>query len=170
MNDATRSVEESPWGTVDRPPRCGFWTAVRERSRAAIVALMALTSSAVEATGALGHNGSVQTPSIFAPVSTPAFAIRDLSYFVLGICAVIFIVVAGLLAYSLIRFRRRPVDADREPPQVYGSNQIELAWTVVPVLIVVVLFLATARYIFGIEGLQATPRAFNVTAVGHQWW
>jgi hypothetical protein len=170
VRNATRSVEEASWRTVDSPPRCGFGAAVRVLSGAAIVGLMALASSAVGATEPLGNPTAVSTPSIFAPVSTPAFAIRDLSYFVLGICAVIFIVVAGLLAYSLIRFRRRPADADREPPQVYGSNQIELAWTVVPVLIVVILFLATARYIFGIEGLQATPNALQITVVGHQWW
>ena len=74
-----------------------------------------------------------------------------------------------MLAYSLIRFRRRPAEEDREPPQVYGSNQIELAWTVVPVLIVFVLFLATARYIFGIEGHEpphdiAEPGAKDVLA------
>ena len=63
-----------------------------------------------------------------------------------------------MLTYSVIRFRRRPGDEGREPPQVYGSNQIELAWTVVPVLIVVILFLATARYIFGIERLQPPQR------------
>jgi heme/copper-type cytochrome/quinol oxidase subunit 2 len=107
---------------------------------------------AVATAFALGDGASVQTPSIFAPTSTPAFAIRELSWFVLGICAVICAVVAGLLTYSVIRFRRRPGEESREPPQVYGSNQIELAWTVVPVLIVVVLFLATARYIFGLEG------------------
>jgi len=112
----------------------------------------------------------VQTPNIFAPTSTPAFAIRDLSWFVLSICAGIFAVVAGLLAYSVVRFRHRPGEDNREPPQVYGSNQIELAWTVVPVLIVVILFLATARYIFGIEGLQPTPNALQITIVGHQWW
>jgi cytochrome c oxidase subunit 2 len=112
----------------------------------------------------------VQTPNIFAPTSTPAFAIRDLSWFVLSICAVIFAVVAGLLAYSVVRFRHRPGEDNREPPQVYGSNQIELAWTVVPVLIVVILFLATVRYIFGIEGLQPTPNALQITIVGHQWW
>ena len=112
----------------------------------------------------------VQTPSIFAPVSTPAAAIRDLSWLVLGLCAAIFIVVAGFLAYSLVRFRRRPGDDGREPPQVYGSQQIELAWTVVPLLIVVVLFLATARYIFGLEGVQSRPGALQVTVVGNQWW
>ena len=79
-------------------------------SVAALISLLALVSSAVGATGSVSHDGSVSTPSIFAPVSTPAFAIRDLSYFVLGICAVIFVVVGGLLAYSLVRFRRRRGD------------------------------------------------------------
>src|SRR5205823_8001410 len=71
------------------------------------------------------------TPSIFAPVSTPAFAIRELSFLVLAIVTFIFIVVAGLTVYAIIRYRRRPGDDGREPPQVYGSTQIELAWTVV---------------------------------------
>ena len=46
-------------------------------------------------------------------------------------------------------------DAHQEPPQIYGSNQIELSWTVIPVLIVVMLFLATARVILG---TQAMPK------------
>jgi cytochrome c oxidase subunit II len=170
VGHATRSVEEAPCGGANRPQRMRFWAVVCAVSVAAIVGLMTLAASAGGATGSLGNDRLVSTPSIFAPVSTPALAIRDLSYFVLGICAVIFFVVGGLLTYCVIRFRRRLGDESREPPQVYGSNQIELAWTVVPILIVVILFLATARYIFGIEGLQATPTALNVTVVGHQWW
>jgi cytochrome c oxidase subunit II len=170
MSRATRPVEGAPWGGAERPQRMRFSAGVCAVSVAAIVGLMTLAASAGGATESLGNDRPVSTPSIFAPASTPALAIRDLSYFVLGICAAIFIVVGGLLTYCVIRFRRRPGDESREPPQVYGSNQIELAWTVVPVLIVVVLFLATARYIFGIEGLQATPGALNVTVVGHQWW
>jgi cytochrome c oxidase subunit II len=112
----------------------------------------------------------IQTPSIFAPVSTPAFAIRDLSFFVLGLTAVIFLVVAGFAIYTLIRFGKRPANPDLEPAQVYGSTQIELAWTVVPFLIVVVLFLVTARYTWGIEG-RAQPRdALEITVVANQWW
>jgi cytochrome c oxidase subunit 2 len=53
---------------------------------------------------------------------------------------------------------------------VYGSHQIEVAWTVVPLLIVVVLFLVTARYIYGIERRPASANALEVTIVGHQWW
>jgi cytochrome c oxidase subunit 2 len=110
------------------------------------------------------------TPSIFAPASTPALEIRDLSVLVLGISAVIFIIVAGLAAYTIVRFRSRPGDERHEPPQVYGSTQIELAWTVVPFLIVVVLFLVTARYIYGIERRAMPEGAIEATVVGNQWW
>ena len=112
----------------------------------------------------------IQTPSIFAPVSTPAFAIRDLSFFVLAITAAIFLIVAGIAIYTLIRFGRRSTNPQAEPAQVYGSTQIELAWTVVPLLIVVVLFLVTARYIYGIERRPQPPDALELTVVGHQWW
>jgi cytochrome c oxidase subunit II len=110
------------------------------------------------------------TPSIFAPVSTPAFAIRDLSFLVLAIVTCIFIVVAGVTVYAIIRCRYRPGDDGRDPPQVYGSTQIELAWTVVPFLIVIVLFLTTTRYIFAIERPAATRDTVEVTVVGNQWW
>jgi cytochrome c oxidase subunit II len=112
----------------------------------------------------------VSTPSIFAPASTPAFEIRDLSFLVLGISAVVFVVVAGMALYTILRFRNRPGDERREPPQVYGSTQIELAWTVVPFLIVVVLFLVTARYIYGIERRAMPAGAIEATIVGNQWW
>src|SRR4029453_9118130 len=92
--------------------------------------------------------------NIFAPQSTPAKAIVDVSAVVLSITAVIFIVVASLLVYAIVKFRATPATADREPAQVYGSTQIELAWTVMPVLIVVVLFAATARVI---HAIQAAP-------------
>ena len=85
-----------------------------------------------------------QIPNMFKPVSTPAHSIFHLSLFVLAICALIFAVVFSLLVYSIVKFRRRAGDDGREPPPIYGSNQVELAWTVIPVLIVVALFMATS--------------------------
>jgi len=111
-----------------------------------------------------------QIPNIFKPQSTPAHSIFQLSLFVLAICAVIFVIVFSLLAYSVIKFRRRANDDGREPPPIYGSNQIELAWTVIPVLIVLVLFLATARVIHGIQQAKPPAEAIEVIAVGHQFW
>lgn len=115
-----------------------------------------------------GQDPSV--PSIFSPASTPADSIYHLSLFVLAICLAIFLVVFGLLLYALTKFRLRPGDDGREPAQIYGSNQVELAWTIIPVLIVVVLFLATARVIHAIEDARFPPGTTEITAVGHQFW
>src|SRR5437870_11689403 len=108
--------------------------------------------------------------TIFAPASTAAAAIFDLSTLVLGVTAVIFSCVCALLVYAVVGFRKRPDDDGSEPAQVYGSNEVELAWTVIPVLIVVALFLATARVIASVQQ-PAKPRdAIEVTVIGHQYW
>jgi cytochrome c oxidase subunit II len=108
--------------------------------------------------------------NIFAPETTPAQWIVDLSMFVLSITGVIFVVVAGLLVYAVVRFRANRENADREPAQVYGSTRIELAWTVIPILIVVVLFLATARVIHAVQDAIKPSNALDVTVIGHQFW
>jgi len=108
--------------------------------------------------------------SIFAPQSTPAKSIVNASVFVLIITGLIFAVVCTLLVYSIAKFRAKSADADREPAQVYGSNQIEMAWTIIPILIVVVLFLATARVIHAIQDAPEPAGAMEVTAIGHQYW
>jgi cytochrome c oxidase subunit 2 len=107
---------------------------------------------------------------IFKPLATPALAVRDLSYLVFAICAVIFVIVAGLLTYALFRFRRRAHTDNTEPPQVYGSNQIEIAWTVIPILIVFVLTMATSRVIAALQDKSQPANALQVTVIGHQWW
>jgi cytochrome c oxidase subunit II len=111
-----------------------------------------------------------QIPSIFRPQSTPANSIFQLSQLVLAITGAIFAVVFSLLAYSVTKFRQRVDDDGREPPQVYGSNQVELAWTVIPILIVLVLFLATARVIHSIQDAPKPAGAIEVIAIGHQFW
>jgi cytochrome c oxidase subunit 2 len=108
------------------------------------------------------------TPSTLAPASTPAHQIFDLSIFVVTITGGIFLVVGGLLAIALYRFRARKTDPLGEPAQIYGSTQIELAWTAIPILIVVVLFPTTARIIFAIQ--DAPKPALDVTVIGHQFW
>lgn len=114
--------------------------------------------------------GGQATPSIWDPASTPAHEIYGLSLFVLSITGSIFAVVGGLIVFVMIKYRARAGDDLSEPPQIYGSTQVELAWTVIPVLIVVVLFLTTARVIFAIQDAHEPQDALDVTVVGHQFW
>lgn len=119
---------------------------------------------------AASEPGASSIPSIFEPRSTPADSIRHLSYFVLSITGLIFLVVFTLLAYAVVKFRRKSGDSGREPAQVYGSTQIEVAWTVIPILIVVILFAATARVIHAIQDASKPSTAVDVTVIGHQFW
>jgi cytochrome c oxidase subunit II len=113
----------------------------------------------------------VRSPtSIFDPAGTPAHSIFGLSMLVLSVTLSIFLIVGGLLLYAVIRFRHRPTDSEREPPQIYGSNQIELSWTVIPILIVVMLFLSTTRIILETEASPKPADALDVTVIGHQFW
>ena len=129
-----------------------------------IVSILLIHPSLVRA------QGPSPVPNIFDTVSTPADSIHRLSLFVLTITTLIFIVVFSLLIYAIVKFRHRPTDENHEPPQVYGSNQVELAWTVIPVLIVLVLFFATARVIQSVQDAVPPANAIQVTAVGHQFW
>lgn len=108
--------------------------------------------------------------NIFAPKGTPAESIFGLSVLVLTICAAIFLIVGGLLTFAIIRYRSRPGDEDSEPPQIYGSNQVELSWTVIPILIIVVLFLASTRIIFVTQKASRPADALDVVVIGHQYW
>ena len=114
--------------------------------------------------------GPSSPTNIFTPISTPANSIFGLSMFVLAITAVVFVTVFGLLAYSVVKFRHRTVDDNHEPPQVYGSTQIEMAWMIIPTLIVLVVFLATARVIAKIQNAKEPHNAVEITVVGHQYW
>lgn len=113
--------------------------------------------------------GESQT-NIFSPQSAPARSISAISCFTLAITGLIFAIVGGLLLYVIIRFRRRDNDDGSEPPQIFGSTQIELSWTIIPILIVTVLFLTTARVIFDIQDAPKPKSALDVTVVGHQFW
>ena len=109
-------------------------------------------------------------PNIFIPESVPAHSITHLAGLVLAVTGAIFVVVAGLLVYAVVRFRRRANDDGTEPPQIYGSGPVEMAWTTVPVLIVVVLALATARVIHELQDARKPAAAVDVQLIGHQWW
>ncbi len=84
---------------------------------------------------------------------------------VLGMGAVVFVGVEGFILYSIVRYRRRD---DRLPTQVHGNNRIELLWTAIPTVIVLVLFVLSTLTLNSIEARSASP-GVNVEVNGFQW-
>jgi len=119
-----------------------------------------------------------QSRSIFDPASPSAQSIVNLAILTLVVAGLIFLVVEGVLLYSVWRFRQPPQvqlgkPAD-EPPQVYGSMPIEIAWTAAPTLVVFFLVLVTTRTLWEVDPHVPEPRPGDntlfVTVIGHQWW
>jgi cytochrome c oxidase subunit 2 len=122
-----------------------------------------------------GGGNPAENLSIFDPASPPAEAIRSLSVLAFVVTGFIFLVVEGVLVYSIVRFRRRNAAAGTaEPPQVYGSLPIEIAWTAAPTMIVFGLVLVTTRTLWEVKKPAPTPapgdNALFVTVIGRQWW
>lgn len=109
--------------------------------------------------------------NIFKPMASPAESEYRIAMLTFAITGAIFAVVATLIITTFWRFRRRPGDDERqEPPQVYGSNQIEVAWTVIPILIVFVLIGVSARVIASVQNASPPASMLKVRLIGHQWW
>jgi len=125
---------------------------------------------ATTATTAPVCDGAAPWPTMFAPRSVPARQILDITWLIIGICGALGAIVLALIIFSIIRYRHRDDDDDAEPAQIYGSNPIELAWTVLPTIIVFVLFMVTARGIFEIEKEEPPEGSLEITVVGHRWW
>ncbi len=79
----------------------------------------------------------------------------------------VFGVVAGSLAYVVLRFRARPGQTG-EPPQVHGNDRLEVVWTAIPIVIVLILFGLTARSLVQVN--QSASGALKVEVVGYQFW
>ncbi len=85
--------------------------------------------------------------------------------FLLVIITVITLFVLGLLVYVMLRFRER---ANPEPSRVTHNALLEIAWTVVPVLILVVIAIPSFRLLFA--QYNAPPADLTIKAIGHQWY
>lgn len=81
--------------------------------------------------------------------------------------AIIALVVFAALGWILLRFRDKP--GAPLPVQTRGHTLLEIAWTVVPALVLLVIAIPTIQVIFR---TQAAPpaQALEVTVLGRQWW
>ncbi|WP_420634611.1 cytochrome c oxidase subunit II [Candidatus Palauibacter sp.] len=80
----------------------------------------------------------------------------------------VFVVVEGILVYTIFRFRERP--GGRRPRQVHGHVLLEVGWTLAPALILVAIAIPTMQTIFVIDRATDDPDALVVEVIGRRWW
>ena len=104
----------------------------------------------------------------FAPKGEVAERQRDLFLLVLWPAIIILALVTGALVYALVRFRRRRAD-EAAPKQVHGNTSLEIAWTVLPMALLLGLAVPT---ITGIVDLGREPGedALQVRVIGRQFF
>jgi len=113
-----------------------------------------------------------ESTSIFDNASYNSEKISEIFMLVLAITGLIFVLVFAAIVVCIVRFRARRVEQndEAEPPQIYGSWPIEIAWTIAPLLIIFVLFLVVVRSVNEQRPTQAPGDAVQVRVIGHQWW
>lgn len=104
------------------------------------------------------------------PASPDARAIDNLWWLVFWIATGIFVVVQAALLFAVVRFRRRK-DEDRPVKQVHGNTRLEIAWTIIPAVLLAAIAVPTVATLFD---LHAEPEpeadALHIEVTGHQWW
>jgi cytochrome c oxidase subunit 2 len=108
------------------------------------------------------HEWQMDFPAAYTPLMAKVVSLHDL---LLVIITVICLFVAGLIIYAVWRFHasRNPV-----PTTTTHNTFIEIAWTVLPILILVFIAIPSFRLLY--YGDKATDAAFTVKVTGHQWY
>jgi cytochrome c oxidase subunit II len=85
------------------------------------------------------------------------------------IAVIIFVLVEGLLLLAVLRFRHRGKDGEL-PAQVHGNNRLEIVWTAIPLVIVLVLFAASTLVLARVEDKTEKPAVvLDVLAFRFGW-
>lgn len=127
-------------------------------------AILVLISTGSDALAAAGHPEPWQIN--FQDAVTPiARQIHEFHYFLLIITGLITLFVTGLLVYVMIRFSEK---ANPKPSKFTHNTGIEVAWTIIPVLILIMITIPSFRLLFAQYDF---PKAdLTIKAIGNQWY
>ncbi len=80
---------------------------------------------------------------------------------------IVFVVVEAALIITIIRYRKRP--GGPAAKQIHGNALLEITWTAIPAIILVLIAVPTVKAIFETQA-PAPAGALRVEVIGHQWW
>lgn len=99
------------------------------------------------------------------PVTPIAQQLHSFHTLLMWLITIITLFVAGLLAWCMFRFNEK---ANPTPSKTAHNTAIEIAWTVIPVLILVVIAIPSFRLLRG--QLIIPPSDITIKTVGHAWY
>ncbi len=105
--------------------------------------------------------------SIFGAHSQFGHVVDSLTRKLVVLGAIVFVLVETLIVFILVKFRER--EGNREAKQFHGNATLEIAWTLIPAIILAFIAVPTIKTIFETEA-KAPPGALQVEVIGHQWW
>jgi cytochrome c oxidase subunit 2 len=103
------------------------------------------------------------------PATTQGVEIRGLYDIVFAFAVAIFVVVEGLIIWSVLRYRRRPGD-DGLPAQTHGNNLVEVIWTLIPTAIVLFLFAISWQTLSSVDAVSTQPDVRIHAIAGQFQW
>lgn len=86
-----------------------------------------------------------------------------------GIMTGVFVVVFALWAYVLLRYRKKPGQTGY-PKQVEGSHKLEIIWTVIPFVLLIIMAIPTVTIGFNLEKQYGKEEAMQINVTAHQFW
>ena len=131
--------------------------------------LLAAVLVLVSAAPALAGNGGIAP---IAPASPNAESIRSIWWLILGITFVIFVLVEATLIIFIVKYRRGRRPRTAEGAQVHGHTRTEIAWTIVPVLIVFAIIGFVFSELPNVTNAPAANAAqkVDIQVEGHQYY
>ncbi len=118
--------------------------------------------------GGIAAAVAVLLPWLPTPAAHEAERIDLVFWFVIAICIFIFAIVAAALLYSIVRFRAAP-DDDSDGPPIHGHTGLEIAWTIVPTILVTAIGIFSAVVLARNDALGKDVLHVNVTAQQFAW-
>ena len=114
--------------------------------------------------------GAESPYSTISPRTEVASDIQFLYKLIFWMALVVFVGVQAGLVYTVLRFRRRSEQEER-PEQVHGNKTLEIAWTILPAIVLLVIFIPTVQTLFKFDAeAQEADADYVIDVYGKQWW